>query len=225
MLTGYLCRRTKVRIMRRRIDNNMKKFMKMAVMTLAVVGALAVMPSAQASVLNFTLNQDGCTGTCGTGPFGNITLTDNGSGGVTVLLTLAAGMRFAGGGAGDALEFNAIGPISNINNTTDFAVGPAPNTASVFGTFLESIVCTTCQGGQAGNSPGPLSFTVGNVNVNSFVANAGGYFFASDIVGNNGNTGNVAAKGPSSSVPEPISLSLVGGGLLALGLFRKRFVA
>lgn len=28
-----------------------------------------------------------------------------------------------------------------------------------------------------------------------------------------------------STVPEPLSLSLVGGGLLALGLFRKRFVA
>jgi len=30
---------------------------------------------------------------------------------------------------------------------------------------------------------------------------------------------------PGTNVPEPISLSLVGGGLLALGLFRKRFAA
>jgi hypothetical protein len=28
-----------------------------------------------------------------------------------------------------------------------------------------------------------------------------------------------------SGVPEPVSISLVGGGLLALGLFRKRFIA
>ena len=34
-----------------------------------------------------------------------------------------------------------------------------------------------------------------------------------------------AFPGTSNVVPEPLSLSLVGGGLLALGLFRKRFVA
>jgi hypothetical protein len=195
---------------------------------LAVVGVLAFVPTTEAATL-FTLNQDACTGTCGISPFGTVSLVQTTPTMVTVTETLNANERFAGTGAGNALEFNIIGAITIGNISSGFAVGPAPATASAFGTFLESITCTACQGGQADNPTGPLSFTVTSLNgvsISSFIPNAGGFSFASDIVGNNGKTGNVAAlTAASSAVPEPMSLSFVGAGLLALGVLRRRFSA
>jgi hypothetical protein len=196
---------------------------------LAVLGVLALLPAARGSSI-FTLTQDACTGTCGVSPFGTILLVQTTPTLVTVTETLAANERFAGGGAGDALEFNVVGPITIGGITPGFAIGPSPDTASAFGVFLESVTCTVCQGGKAGNPAGPLSFTVtsvGGVSISNFIANSGGFFFASDIVGTNGNTGNVAAKGPgaASSVPEPVSRWLVGGGLLGLSILRRRFSA
>jgi len=184
--------------------------------------------SAHAATITFTLTQDGCTGTCGTAPFGTITLTDNGSGSsafVTVKETLATNERFAGTGAGDALEFSVAGAITLSNFSSGFGAGPGPDTASTFGTFLESATCTTCQGGNASNPPGPLSFNVSSatgVTVSSFIANAGGYFFSADIVGNNGNTGNVAAMAGTASAPEPASGLLVAAAFGLVGLYGAR---
>jgi hypothetical protein len=183
----------------------------------------------------FTLDQNGCTPGCGTPPFATVTLTDNGTGAsayVSVTETLlATNERFAGGGAGDALEFNVVGPISITALTAGFAIGPAPDSASTFGPFLESVTCSTCTGGQSTNPAGPLSFNVSStagVTTASFVGNNyhnGDYFFASDIVGNNGKTGNVAALGGGTitggSVPEPLSMFLMGAGLLGIGVLRK----
>jgi hypothetical protein len=200
-------------------------------LALAAICALAVVVPASANTITFTLTQDGCSGTCGSAPFGTVVISDNGSGTaafVTVLETLKTGERFAGTGAGDALEFNVLGAVTITNPTIGFVVGPAPDTASTFGTFLQSVRCTSCTGGGAGNPTGPLSFNVGSatgVTTANFIANAGGFFFASDIVGNNGNTGNVAAQGGGGSVsggaPEPMSMFLMGGGLLGVGLVGK----
>ncbi|MCU1340097.1 MAG: sorting protein [Bryobacterales bacterium] len=188
-----------------------------------MVGALALAPAATAATV-FQLTQDGCTGSggCGTAPFGNISLDQTTPTLVTVTLTLKSGENFAGTGAGDALEFNVVGPVTIGSITSGFGVGPAPDTASTFGTFLHSVTCTSCQGGTG--PTGPLSFTVTSatgVTISSFIANTGGFFFASDIFGNN-NTGNVAAIGPGSTVPEPITSGLVGVGLISLFLMRRR---
>jgi hypothetical protein len=196
-------------------------------LAVAAIGAFTAI-SASASVLTFVLNQDGCTGTCGIAPFGTVTITDNGTGAlafVTVTETVGANERFAGSGAGDALEFNVVGPISISNITPNFVIGPAPDTASAFGTFLRSITCSTCNGGQAGNPVGPLSFDVSSatgVTTADFIANSKGFFFAADIVGADGNTGNVAAQGGTlSETPEPVTMFLMGVGLLGVGLFGK----
>ncbi len=186
--------------------------------------------AAQADTSTFIFDQDACTGTCGTSPFATLTLTESGTGAsetVTVTETLGASERYAGTGAGEALEFNISGPITITGLSSDFAIGPYPASASAFGSFAYSIDCPSCQGGKAGNPTGPLSFTVGSatgVSIADFVDNSGGFFFASDIVGNNGNTGNVAAKAGTtiSATPEPATAALMLSGLLLAGCLRKK---
>jgi len=204
--------------------------MKKSIFAALAVGAILLSgfatPASATTI--FTLNQDGCSGTCGSGPFGTVALDQTTSSLVTVTLTLASGERFAGTGAGDALEFNVNSSALTLSSiTSGFAIGQAPDTASTFGTFLQSITCTACQGGNSSNPVGPLTFTVSSasgVTIDDFIANDGGYFFASDIVGVNGKTGNVAAKDPGvpSATPEPASLALIGLGLSGVAFLKRR---
>jgi PEP-CTERM motif len=195
------------------------------------VFALATAGIAKADTV-FTLNIDGCSGAgCGAGPYGTIDLSQVGSN-VNVTVTLNPGYVFISSGAGDALEFNATGTITNIS--AGFGVGPAPDHASVFGTFLESVTCTGCGSGGSAPLPGPLTFTVNNVTIADFIANSDGNYFASDIGQlSTGDvlpviaTGNVGAGGGTSPspVPEPSSLLLLGTGLVLLAGFCKARLA
>jgi hypothetical protein len=215
------------------------KTIKSAILIFTGTAVFAV--SACAGTLTFHLTADGCTNSCGTGPFGTIVLTDGapGSNSVIVTETLTANESFAGTGAGDALEFitdltldktNPFLDIAFSNISTGFDVGPIPDSASTFGKFQASITCAVCQGGKITNPPGPLTFTltslIGPFTASDFVANTGKYYFAADIRGNSGNTGNVAALAPTDPVdptPEPATmlLTLSGIGLVGIGVIRK----
>ncbi len=113
-----------------------------------------------ASTYAFTLNQDGCSGNCGSSPYGTVFITDEGS------------------GAG------ASSPL-----------------------------------------PGPISFDVNGVTTSDFIANSNGNYFASDILGSNGDTGNVAADSYTELAtlePGTLSLLFLGMALVFAGVRRKR---
>jgi hypothetical protein len=194
--------------------------------------------AAQASTATFTFTQESCTGTCGTDvPFATVTLTDEGSGSSEFVLvneTLNTDEEFVGTGAGDSLEFNinftgliTLTSLEITNLTAGFTAGNAADSAAGIGDFSDYVTCSSCTGGNPGQ-PTSLSFdlssTAGAITTASFIADSAGYYFSSDIKGNNGKTGNVASNtaGTISATPEPATFGLIGLSLTALGLLRRK---
>jgi hypothetical protein len=191
---------------------------------LAVVGVFTLASTARASSITYTLTQDGCSGGCGTAPYGSITLTDDTTlaNTVDVSETLISGDKLLTTGNHNALTFNTdVTPITVTDLTTGYTFIDSPSNNPPFGSFDFGITCSGCGPGASKPVGGTLAFDVtGPVgfSISDFVANSKGDFFASDIIGTTGNTGAVAALG-TSAVPEPSQTFLL------LGLMLVGFVA
>lgn len=194
---------------------------------LAILGVFAMATTAQAGSITYTLTQDGCTGGCGTSPFGQIIITDDTTlaNTVDVSETLYNGDKFVQTGNHDAITFNTdVTPISITNITTGYTVDASPSNPP-YDPWGYGLVCSGCGPGASKPLGSTLSFDVtgpSGFNVNDFVANTGGYFFASDIIGTTGNTGAVAALTGVANVPEPRQTTFLLMSLLLVGFVAMR---
>ena len=200
-----------------------------------VLIALAVAPGVRADTIYY-FTADGCSGGCGTLPFATIDLKQTNSTTITAKFTLASNEAFAKTGAGKdtALAFTVNGAAPTVNilpgskpASSDYTVG-GPVTLPKYGDFGITILCSGCaNGGKITNPAGPLEFTVSRasgISVSDFSLSKNGKpdaYFASDILGNNGNTGIVAAL-HATPTPEP-GYQLVSFAMLGLaGVFGRR---
>ena len=200
---------------------------------IAAVGLLTA-SAAKADVI-YSFNAT-AVGAFGAGPYGTVTLHDNGTG-IDVTVALRSDMNFVNtGGPHSAFSFNANGVATgDISNILFNGVAPAANTFTVvtsadntpFGTtFSLGIDCTgaACQNGAPGQKPDPLTFTIANAEYTDFGFNVGdtSAFFAADVICNtggcNGSTGAIAV----TPVPLPGAIALLGAGLVVLSVSARR---
>ena len=185
-------------------------------------------------VYNFT--SDHCTGTCGTPPFGTVTLEQ-------ILLDVKVTVSVDGPGE-SALAFVTTGPgVANeqnfLFNAVDVVLGDivvAPHspyllaTAGAYGkaalgTFAFGISCPDCGNGADGGFSSDIVFTVTGATIADLThANAVGNVFIADVLGANNRTGAVDAT--TARVPDGgMTLTLLGGALVGLGALRRKFGA
>lgn len=160
------------------------------------------------SDFSFVLSGTTSLGSLGTNTGQEITVAANGT--ATTGSTVATGWIFSSPSAGtyllDALGAGGAGPEHTILG--------APGAGGIY---------TNANGSIAGNDPhnpflnqsATFTLNISGVTTSTTVSNV--LFSFGTVSGN-----NVPGGGNNSTVPEPVSLSLVGGGLLALGLLRKR---
>jgi hypothetical protein len=199
----------------------------------AAIGlALSLGAAGMANATVYTFTQDGCTGTCGTGPFGTVTVTPDGS----LANTLDFAVQLFGTETfhdtndpqHHALTFDLVGDptitISGLGSpfTVNGTQAAGSNSSAPFGSFdyvinlpKDSADPSSFSFKATGAAPLTLDYvTTGSTHI----------YFASDIYGTNGKTGNVGATLTAGGVPEPASwaLMLVGFGGLGAALRHRR---
>jgi len=193
---------------------------------------LAVLVAAFAAKADVVYSFDAtAVGAFGAGPYGTVTLHDNGTG-IDFTIGLRSDMNFVNtGGPHSVFSFNALGvATSDVSNVmfnglpvSGFSV-VAPGANQPFGTFSLAIDCTavTCANGLPGQTPDPVTISVANAEYSDFgfILAGSSAFFASDVICNtgscNGASGAIGVTGPPQTVPEPGSIALAGLGLFSL---------
>ncbi len=200
------------------------------------VAAAALIGAPAGAVTVFTLDQTATAG-LGAGPFGTVTLTQDGANAVDVSVVLASGFKFLEtGGPHDPFTFN-LGAltgytVTGIVATAAPATPPAkikpyvwsqPGSNPAFGSYTDQISCPTCGNGGSNAYAIQLDFQVNKTSLleSSFVTNSGGFYFSADLLRvATGATGAVATSTPP--VPEPETYALMLAGLALVGFVARR---
>jgi hypothetical protein len=176
-------------------------------------------------------------------PYGSVTLTDIGGGGVSVSVSLDTNVYFAETGAGLPLLWDWSGTALTSSNVTSIVfTGPGPITTGGIldvapghedgsGSWQYGVDCA----GSCGNGGSPphydgITFNIGVGNIDSFALNDDLNNFATDLcLGINPTSGSCSATGDvigggskNNPVPEPLTLWLFGAGLAGLAAVRRR---
>ena len=189
------------------------------------VSAALVSPSPTRADAVYDLNICSGASICTTGTSqGTVTLTQASATEVDVSVALTPGVLIVNTGGPhtpfvfnlDAAAAGATVTVLPSSHTSPAAFGPpgGSTTVNTYGTFTNSIAYQGSNGGVGHGNPGPLDLSVvlaTGISISDFVANAGGFFFAADLFGTNGATGNVASNA-GVAVPGPI----FGAGLPGL---------
>jgi len=207
---------------------------------LAMLVGLWPAASAVAGPVTYDLNVISSS-TIGSGTLATVTLIQVGSNELDLAVALAPGTAFVSTGGHNAFAFNldlTTPYVVTITNPRGGSFTPVATSRShsPYGTFTYAINCPGCGPGSSHANPGPLAFKVtdaSGIAVSDFIANDNGFFFSADVLGPGGHTGNIAADAATptlasateaSAVPEPASLPLLAGSVVALGVLVRRRV-
>jgi hypothetical protein len=207
----------------------MTKGMRGAFAVGMAISSLGLTAAANAAVTNiYTLNQDGCSSKCSPNSQDNVSVVDDGSGTLDVTLTL-----FGGDSIHNNPDANHHALVFDLADAPAIIISglPSPFTANgdqiaasykdpSFDSFEYDINWPKVRGSKPTITTFSFDMTGvgGGLTLSDIIGN-GGIYFATDIIGANGNTGNVGANSftTTGAVPEPSTWAMLLLGFAGLG--------